>query len=339
MKDERLPEGWSITLDNRSEERSYDVHDGGGVYVVGADTYELAITKALERAPKPRAEIDAEKAAKPRPDLVPGAALTAMGEVMAYGYGKHGRCTWRNAGTEQAKPETHIASAFRHLAQMGADYDERDDESGLPHLHHALSQLAIAVECVGVAPAVSPERRAELRSQNVASWLPAAPSYTVLPEAGSWVLRTRGALALDVTEYPTKAEAMAAGEAWLAAQKPAARTLNATVPSSCTVAVDGGGGHAVVSGGQWYPVHLEGERPQEPRREWYGAKIVAEPPLELIRSLLPEGWRIERDECYAADDDWGWDLYEPGAELAEWAHHPAWLLAAALHKAWIEAGR
>jgi hypothetical protein len=129
-----------------------------------------------------REEIEAEKAAQPRPDLCPGAALLAIGEVMAYGYGKHGRCTWRTPGTKQAEPETHIASAFRHLAKMGPAYDALDDESGLPHLHCALSQLAIAVDCMRVAPErdrlpesswryepgavrISPERLAELRDE------------------------------------------------------------------------------------------------------------------------------------------------------------------------------
>ena len=93
---------------------------------------------------KTREQIDAEKAQKPRPDLIPGCALLAVGEVLAYGYGKHGRCTWRNAGTEQARAETHIASAWRHMCEIGSD----DAESGLPHLHHAAAQLLIAIECM-----------------------------------------------------------------------------------------------------------------------------------------------------------------------------------------------
>jgi hypothetical protein len=116
-----------------------------------------------------REEIEAEKAAQPRPDLCPGAALLAIGEVMAYGYGKHGRCTWRTPGTKQAEPETHIASAFRHLAKMGPAYDALDDESGLPHLHCALSQLAIAVDCIAAGDV---QRIASRLAEQPSDWCP-----------------------------------------------------------------------------------------------------------------------------------------------------------------------
>jgi hypothetical protein len=245
-----------------------------------------------------REEIDAEKAAQPRPDLCPGAALLAIGEVMAYGYGKHGRCTWRTPGTKQAEPETHIASAFRHLAKMGPAYDALDDESGLPHLHCALSQLAIAVDCIAAgdvqriasrlaeqpsdwcprrqctvracidcgidieggptrcvacadamgplpesswryepgAVRISPERLAELRDEVDRAGLQPlddVPRYTVLPDAEiparPWCLRTYYSDGMiGMQNLQTKAEAMAAGEVWLAeVQRPADETNTA----------------------------------------------------------------------------------------------------------------
>ena len=93
-------------------------------------------------------EVDIEKLYKPRPDLLPARALLAAGEVMGYGYRKHGNCTWRVAGTEQAKPETHTASALRHLLEHLADPRAVEEGSGLPVLWHAMSQIAIAIDCI-----------------------------------------------------------------------------------------------------------------------------------------------------------------------------------------------
>ena len=105
-----------------------------------ADNREKHMTRTRE-------EIEAEKARKPRPDLIPGAARIAVGRVLAMGCAKHGRCTWTKAGTEQARGETHIASAERHISSLGDSYDAIDAESGLPHLWHAAAQLLIAIDC------------------------------------------------------------------------------------------------------------------------------------------------------------------------------------------------
>lgn len=73
-----------------------------------------------------------------------GTALLRAGQVMGYGYRKHGKCTWRVAGTEQADPQTHIASGERHILEWKADPDAVEEGSGLPVLWHALSQYLIA---------------------------------------------------------------------------------------------------------------------------------------------------------------------------------------------------
>lgn len=144
--------------------------------------------------PKTEQEINAEKALKPRPDLIPGLALQQclsakgvdwgqrvtqvlgpegpnaercqmlyqwsqarvnadpwanlipMGQVMAYGYHKHGHATWRHAGTEQADPETHWASACRHLCEYLADRHATESGSGLPVLWHAMVQCVITMD-------------------------------------------------------------------------------------------------------------------------------------------------------------------------------------------------
>jgi len=160
-------------------------------------------TKKKPKAPAvplPEAVINAEKAGKPRPDLLPAfgllnastsddapdalvnlwifrrdmnlgalgeaigivadqlggwpAALEAGGRVMAYGYRKHGNCTWRVASTEQADPQTHVASAERHLIEHWADPAATEAGSGLPVLEHAFSQLLILFDLVLDPPAV-----------------------------------------------------------------------------------------------------------------------------------------------------------------------------------------
>jgi len=97
---------------------------------------------------KTEAEINAEKASKSRPDKLPACALMGGGLVMAYGLQKHGNCTWRVAGTEQADPETHIASAYRHVLEWLDDPSAVEAGSRLPVLYHALSQIAIAIDCI-----------------------------------------------------------------------------------------------------------------------------------------------------------------------------------------------
>ncbi len=80
------------------------------------------------------------------------AALRA-GHVQGYGRRKHGRCTWRVFGTEQSLPETHVASATRHVIEYEIDPDAIEGGSRLPVLLHAFAQDCIAIDC-----AVDPAR-------------------------------------------------------------------------------------------------------------------------------------------------------------------------------------
>ncbi len=151
--------------------------------------------------PRTRTEIEAEKATKPRPDLLPPRALAMAleadgfteiaaafdcfaaymrsretdalagalehvleeiegrpalalmdaGEIMGVGYRKHGPCTWRIAGTEQAEPQTHYASAVRHLLEYCAGV-EQDPDSGKSPLLHAVCQIAIMINLLEDPP-------------------------------------------------------------------------------------------------------------------------------------------------------------------------------------------
>lgn len=106
-----------------------------------------AILEATAQATLTREQVDAEKATKSRPDLIPGLARLAVGRVQAAGFLKHGDQTWKVLGTEQANPQSHMASAERHLAQCQQDLGALND-TNLPHLWHAAAQLLIAIECI-----------------------------------------------------------------------------------------------------------------------------------------------------------------------------------------------
>lgn len=111
---------------------------------------------------KTREQIEAEKAGKARPDLLPARAIHGGGCVMGYGYRKHGVCTWRVAGTEQADPQTHLASLERHINEFKLDPTAREEGSGMPVLWHALAQLAILIDLV--------ENPARVPGENDGEW-------------------------------------------------------------------------------------------------------------------------------------------------------------------------
>ena len=79
--------------------------------------------------------------------------LLAVGEIMAMGWRKHGPCTWRVAGTEQADPQTHFAGAIRHMLEAAAGRAV-DPDSGKDPLLHAICQLAITYDLVTDPPTV-----------------------------------------------------------------------------------------------------------------------------------------------------------------------------------------
>lgn len=85
------------------------------------------------------------------------AALLKAGEVMGYGFRKHGRCTWRVAGTEQADPQTHYASAVRHVLERIENPDASEEGSGKPVLYHALAQIIIAIDLLENPPKIEGE--------------------------------------------------------------------------------------------------------------------------------------------------------------------------------------
>ena len=87
-------------------------------------------------------------AGKPRLDLLPPKAILAIGEVMTYGAAKYGTNNWQGVA-----PDRYIAALLRHLLAY-MDGQERDGESGLPHLWPALTNapFAVAITTEGTKP-------------------------------------------------------------------------------------------------------------------------------------------------------------------------------------------
>lgn len=112
--------------------------------------------------PLTETDINGEKAAKVRPDLVPPRATLAAARALTYGVAKHGGGTtgygtFRDAGTEQSRAETHIASFDRHWLRFKAALRRGvdapvDPDSGLLELDCAAAQLAIVVDLVEDPP-------------------------------------------------------------------------------------------------------------------------------------------------------------------------------------------
>lgn len=77
---------------------------------------------------------------KPRLDLIPPEVLFALGKTLGKGLEKYEERNW-----EKGIPWTKIyASLQRHLWKFWGG-EETDPESGLPHLYHALSNIAFLV--------------------------------------------------------------------------------------------------------------------------------------------------------------------------------------------------
>ena len=75
---------------------------------------------------------------KPRLDLIPPEAIQALGDVLTFGAGKYGDRNWEK-GLQNGRL---YAAVQRHLnAYWGGE--DLDFESGMPHLWHALTGLAM----------------------------------------------------------------------------------------------------------------------------------------------------------------------------------------------------
>lgn len=77
---------------------------------------------------------------KSRTDLIPPTTLFALGDIFKHGAEKYDAWNWRGL-----KVMRLYGAALRHMGKwaMGEDID---DESGMPHLQHALTNLSMLVD-------------------------------------------------------------------------------------------------------------------------------------------------------------------------------------------------
>ena len=78
---------------------------------------------------------------KLRMDLVPPSAIEALAGVLGFGAKKYGDYNWKKG----IKHSRLYAAALRHLMAYWQS-NTFDDESGLNHLHHALSNIAMMID-------------------------------------------------------------------------------------------------------------------------------------------------------------------------------------------------
>jgi hypothetical protein len=79
---------------------------------------------------------------KPLLAIVPLSALKAITGVMEFGAKKYGLWNYKEPGMTQTRL---LSATLRHIYQHleGADLD---DESGLPHLSHAIASLTLLID-------------------------------------------------------------------------------------------------------------------------------------------------------------------------------------------------
>ena len=100
--------------------------------------FEWASRVIPEVEPMPLSQTAKADAGKPDYTLVPPAILDGIAAVRAYGTEKyHDPDNWRTVSANR-----HWKAVLRHIRAMLDDRNAVDKESGLPHIDHALCDLA-----------------------------------------------------------------------------------------------------------------------------------------------------------------------------------------------------
>ena len=99
---------------------------------------------------------------KPRLSLVPGEAIEAIGAVMTHGAEKYGEKSYR-----QVDPKRYRDALMRHICKWLKDPHGLDDDSGLPHIWHIITNAAFLCE-LDKPPASEPIERLEQALQRLA---------------------------------------------------------------------------------------------------------------------------------------------------------------------------
>lgn len=113
----------------------------GGTGEVLQDIEDIEREEAWEAMNRQEAKADA---GKPRPTLVPASLVFAVAAVRGYGTEKYGDPeNWR-----KVEPDRYKDALYRHwLAYLKGE--DKDEESGLPHLWHLATNAAFLIELGG----------------------------------------------------------------------------------------------------------------------------------------------------------------------------------------------
>jgi hypothetical protein len=83
-----------------------------------------------------------QDASKPRLSLVPMQIVFDIATIRTYGNQKYGDSdSWK-----KVEPQRYVDALLRHVLAFSDDPTSRDEESGLPHLHHAACNIAFLCE-------------------------------------------------------------------------------------------------------------------------------------------------------------------------------------------------
>lgn len=105
------------------------------------DAHGSNVPKIKEMPPMPSQTAKAD-AGKPIYTHVPVGVIKAVEKVRAYGNAKyHSPDNWK-----QVESQRYWDAAVRHVIGAWDDYTAIDPESGLPHIYHALCNLAFLAE-------------------------------------------------------------------------------------------------------------------------------------------------------------------------------------------------
>ena len=78
---------------------------------------------------------------KPRLSLVPAEAIEAIGTVMTHGAEKYGEKSYK-----QVDPKRYRDALMRHVCKWLKDPQGMDEDSGMPHIWHIITNAAFLCE-------------------------------------------------------------------------------------------------------------------------------------------------------------------------------------------------
>lgn len=104
--------------------------------------FDITMDSGNDQLPQNEMKFDGDK---PRPSLVPIIPIRLVNQVLEFGAQKYAADSWRAPDREVVEWSRTYDSVRRHLDEWYMRNDD-DEESGLPHLAHAATQLLFLIE-------------------------------------------------------------------------------------------------------------------------------------------------------------------------------------------------